>query len=54
MGERQKSSTIVNQYHHKETLIAAKNEILSLYQNEKEEQKKNGKREYQMGGSKVQ
>ena len=41
---RPKGSTIVNQYHHKETLIAAKNEMFALYQNEKEEQKKNGTR----------
>ena len=32
-GGRPKGSTIENQYHHKETLAAAKNEIYALYQN---------------------
>ena len=43
-GGRPKGSTIVNQYHYKETLAAAKNEIFDAYQNEKEEQRKKGKR----------
>ena len=41
-GGRPKGSTIVNQYHHKETLAATKNETFALYQNEKKEQNKNG------------
>ncbi len=43
-GGRSKGSTIENQYHHKETLVAAKNEIFSLYLIEKEERTKNGER----------
>ena len=43
-GGRSKGSTIENQYHHKETLVAAKNEIFSLYLIEKEERAKNGER----------
>ena len=40
-GGGPKGSTIENQYHHKETLRAAKNEIFSLYKIEREERKKN-------------
>ncbi len=43
-GGRPKGSSIENQYHHKETLVATKNEIFSLYLIEKEERTKNGKR----------
>ena len=44
-GGRPKGSTIVNQYHRKETLAAAKNETFALNQNEKNKQNKNcGKR----------
>ena len=43
-GGRPKGSTIENQYHHKETLAAEKNEIYALYQNKKNEQKTSGKR----------
>jgi len=43
-GGRPKGSTIENQYHQKETFVAAKNEIFSLYLFEKEKRTKNSER----------
>ena len=43
-GGRPKGSTIENQYHQKETFVAAKNEIFSLYLIEKEKRTKNSER----------
>ena len=48
-GGRPKGSTIINQYHHKETLAAAKNEIFALYRKEKRNRAKMV-REYHKGG----
>ena len=41
-GGRPKGSTIIKQRHYKETFIAAKNEITSLFKKEQEEYKKKG------------
>ena len=43
-GGRPKGTTVISKHHHRETLAAAKNEIASLYKQEKERCKKNGER----------
>ena len=43
-GGRPKGTTIVNQHHHKEALRAAKNEIATLYKEEKTKCNNNGKK----------